>query len=296
MSDPLEVASRPIFVVGYGRSGTTWTYDLLTSHPQVAGVYESLLLAPEHLGHLHPRTEWDPESHVGISAKPYGIGQLADRDEAVRAARETLVPWLARAVGPEHRWVVEKTPSHVASLRAIADVFPRARIVHVVRDLRDAMASRQDMRRNWFREPALFGTLVAKPYAWRAAAEWVITMGWVEEAAALLPIHEVRYEELRARPAETLAALFAFCGIPADAGLVARIVAENDFAALADTGPGRFRRKGEVGTWRGELSAATRAMIAVRAGGTLAAKGYLRRPPVAHRVAFGVARRLGVAP
>ena len=292
----VEVASRPIFVVGFPRSGTTWTFELLASHPQVAGVFESLLLAPENLAYLHPRADWVPDSDAERHGHRRGMGQLIDREEAVRAARETLVPWLARAVEPEHRWLVEKTPEHALTLDAIADVFPAARIVHVVRDVRDAAVSRRDMRRSVGWPTRTPSALVMKPEAWRDAVEWDVTLRAVDAARARLPVHEVRYEDLRAQPAETLTRLFAFCEIPADHALVASCVAANDFAGHADTGQGRHRRRGRVGSWRDELGPAGRALISIRAGGVLAEKGYLRRPPIAHRAAFAVARRMGVGP
>ena len=294
MTDPLEVAARPIFVVGFPRSGTTWTFDLLATHPEVAGVFESMLLTPENVAYLRAGTDYTTvNARTGLRV---GLGQLIDRDDAILAARETLVSWLARAVGPEHRWLVEKTPAHAVTLDAVADVFPQARVVHVVRDVRDAIASRQDWRRGGGMRATPASALVMKPSVWRDSVEWDVTLRSVDAARARLPVHEIRYEQLHARPLETLRDLYAFCGIPADDDQLARIIAANDFARYARTGPGQFRRRGRVGSWRDELSLWTRALIAVLAGEALAAKGYLPRPPIANRLAFAVARRLGVGP
>ena len=290
----LEVASRPIFVVGGARSGTTWTIDLLSSHPRVAGLFETEIFQPGHLGLLHRRVSFEPVTHPDGFAK--GLGQIARREEVVAGMRPVLARFLARGVGPEHGWVVEKTPSHVGSLEAIADLFPDARIVNVVRDLRDVLVSRRaGARDSWDATRRPWAARVRRPFALVTAREWVTELERAEAARARLPVHDVAYEALHADPERELAALFAFCEIPADEALVREVVAANAFSRLPNTGFGEFRRAGRVGDWRTDLRRRDRLLAGAVAGRALTERGYTARPGAAYRAARVVqrARRRG---
>ncbi|HEX8206386.1 MAG TPA: sulfotransferase, partial [Solirubrobacteraceae bacterium] len=253
-----EVASRPILVVGAPRSGTTWVLELLASHPRVQGVFESHLFAEEFLGHLRADGRWHPEGglaaddHVGM---PFGLGQLAGRAEIVANARRTAVTWLAGRVAPGHGWVAEKTPGHGITLDAIAEVLPEARVVHVVRDLRDVVVSRRAA--SWHPAPA------DRPLARGLAREWRRQLERVDRARERLPVHEVAYERLHADPLGEVARLFAFCGVPHDDELVRDAVARNAFDRLPyERGEGLFRRAGRVGDHRERLGLVDRALVA----------------------------------
>lgn len=88
---------------------------------------------------------------------------------------------------------------------------------------------------------------------------------WLD--ASGLRCHVVRFEDLRTDPERTFAQVVGACGLPVDAGLVARAVAFSDFAELrrqelergfAERHPnarGEFFRRGEMGGWRADLPA-----------------------------------------
>jgi Sulfotransferase family len=276
-----EVASRPVFVVGAGRSGTTWVYDMLAAHPGVSGLHETRMFLPENLGPLRPghRFEAAPRAVPGSEGLS-GLGQVVDRAAVVASARAAAVGWLAEAVGAGQDCLVEKTPGHVATLDAIADLFPEARIVHVLRDVRDVLVSRRAaIRAGWWP-----GDRVGGPLALRTARQWAWVLDRVDAARARLPVHEVRYERLHADPAGEIAATFAFCGIPIDDGLVEEVVAANAFERHPVRGEGAFRRGGRVGDWRERLSPVDRLLVASQAGGALAERGYTERPGAVHRL------------
>lgn len=98
-----DLDAPPVFVVGSARSGTTWVLDAYRTHPLVAGVFESKLFARPHglSGLLHD-DHW--------SGRRSGLGVLTSRDEVVEVVRELASGWLAGALRPEHRFLVEKTP------------------------------------------------------------------------------------------------------------------------------------------------------------------------------------------
>jgi len=281
----LEVASRPVFVVGHPRSGTTWTYDLLTSHPAVAGVFESALFMREHIGVLADRfvrhikgisTQWEPAFREGFTRHRWGPAQLIDRDTAVASLRDVTTSWLANAVAADHRLLVEKTPGHDYSLPLLAELFPAARVVLVVRNGLDVAASTKAEQKGF--DPRW-------PGGWWASIRWARRAGrswaqWVTDGARIareipLPVHVVRYEALRAAPHEGLRRLFDFCALDWDEQLVADVVARNDIASIPDRGEGRFFRAGRVGDGRRQLTRIEQALFEGAAADALIAGGYL---------------------
>jgi sulfotransferase family protein len=272
-----QLVAPPIFVVGHHRSGTTWVFDLLSHPADVAGVFESWLFTSEFgLGGLLHWGLWDP-GYVGTVEKVFGrrggIGQLVTHEEVRNACSQLAQRWLARALQPGHRYLVEKSPDHLYAALAISDVFPDAKFVNVVRDGRDVAVS-VDAARSW--APGSIGrrassvSQVAK--RWRDALETSAKV-----AAHLGPrFFEVTYEQMKAEPLATATALFRFCGIDANEEQVAAALKATEFDKNYEGGDDRFRRAGRVGDWRRTFSLLDRLAFERASGGMLRTRGYER--------------------
>ena len=90
------------------RSGTTWLFDILTSHPQVAGVSESFLFLTPGLGSLL--------GPMHSSLEGVGVGRLLSGEELLAEVRTFSVRLLGRALGPGHRFIVERSAPPGAAL------------------------------------------------------------------------------------------------------------------------------------------------------------------------------------
>ncbi|MFO1050967.1 MAG: sulfotransferase [Planctomycetota bacterium] len=127
----LRGASRctatPIFVLGMPRSGTSLVEQILASHPQVHGAGE--LTAVDDVCALHPELRGDDG----------GDPSRIDAELLTRAAEEYLARTVPLAEG--RPYVVDKLPANFLNLGAITAMFPRARIVHCIRDARDTCYS-----------------------------------------------------------------------------------------------------------------------------------------------------------
>ncbi|OWK34714.1 TPR repeat protein [Fimbriiglobus ruber] len=122
---------RPVFVVGMPRSGTTLTEQILSSHPAVFGAGER------------------PFVDLGFSILPQALqtqGPPADcLTYVTRAAIERIADWhldkLRELDGGRARFVVDKMPDNYQLLGWIVTLFPRAKIIHCRRDVRDVALS-----------------------------------------------------------------------------------------------------------------------------------------------------------
>jgi hypothetical protein len=253
------------------RSGTTWAYDMLTSHPQVAGALETRLFNPMKGLPVFLQPDWHWNAQIG-DAPTGGLQELMSREEVVADLREIGARWLARAVEPQHRFLVEKTPAHVYAIRAIAEIYPEARFVHVLRDGRDVAVSTLAAGRS-------FAPAWREHYATRfadAGREWQARVRVARADGGRLGrrFTEVRYEQMKADPRGACRTLFGFCGIPFDDEIVERAVAVTDFDRNFRGGEGSFRRRGAVGEWRQRFGALDAARFDRAAGAMLVETGY----------------------
>lgn len=88
---------------------------------------------------------------------------------------------------------------------------------------------------------------------------------WLDESG--LPVHLVRYEDLRRDPEAVFGGVARFCGLPCDAARVRKAVAFSDFSEMSPQeqsngfrerplkAAGPFFRRGQAGSWREELPA-----------------------------------------
>lgn len=272
-----QLTAPPIFVVGLHRSGTTWVFDMLSSHPEAAGVFESGLFS-QNLGfaplfraeHWYQGQEGRLESDRRFFGATFRLNQLIDRDQLVRDVRDLSGRWLSRSLEPQHRYLVEKTPQHVETMPLIAELFPGAAFIHVIRDGRDMVVSRQAAARSW---PGLPSRSVN---VGDTASYWASGVRSAREAAqdAGLRYTEVRYERLRLAPEDGLRDLFEFCSIPADDPLIARICQETSLSRQQRGEEDAFRRRGEIGEWRERFDLRDRFRFDRAAGQMLVELGY----------------------
>lgn len=185
-----------IFNVGARRSGTYWMQRIVCAHQSVAEVPSETHVFSHGIAPLMERFHHDEPGSREVGSV------YADRERlvgAVRALCDTVFGEFARA-GEEH--VAERTPWHVHHLPLIAEVYPDARFVHIVRDGRDAVRS-----------------LVAQPWGpatvAEAAEEWRRSVAAGRTAAPALGerLLEVRYEAMLADPASEIGRLYSHLGL-----------------------------------------------------------------------------------
>jgi hypothetical protein len=273
----------PVFVIGVPRSGTTWVWRMLESHPAAGGLLETYMFdATWGLAALlkrlpEPGAETQVPEPGAETPVPAGLGRLFDREELIGEIREIGARWL-RLGAPDARFVIEKSPWHLRQARLLAEVFPEARFVNVLRDGRDVTVSLISARRSWSDVGPSDAREVVEEVArlWRDAH---ILAGRAREAAGDRLL-EVRYERLLADPAAGCRRLFGHCGMPADDALIETVVEGTAFNRIPEQerGEGMSARKGRSGEWRERFGLLDAFRFDRIAGTTLARTGYEDKP------------------
>jgi hypothetical protein len=156
----------PVFVLGKHRSGTTWLANLLCRHPEIAGIqherhrgiHESAFFSSIHgrYGDLQNKSSFIELVEV-IAASDYFRLAGADR-KRLHSLWPTSYEGLFRSVMDAYAarqaasYWVEKTPPHTLRAEQLAQWYPDALFIGVVRDPEEVVAS--TIARSEHRSPA----------------------------------------------------------------------------------------------------------------------------------------------
>jgi hypothetical protein len=228
-----------VFVVGCPRSGTTYLQKLLASHPRVLTGQESDLFDM----YIGPLTRiWERELRTPSDGRGgVGLGCYLSEEEFITAVKGFLMQLLKPMISnlQPNEIFLEKTPSHAFFIEEILELLPQARFIHILRDVRDVVASLLAASRSW-------GKGWAPRDAKQAARLWLRHVEAVERTKAEVPVgqfFEVRYEMLWETPNEVLKKLSDFMGMEWPDQDIAEAVRMNSFEA-AKRGLGTLIPKG----------------------------------------------------
>jgi len=254
-----------IFVVGARRSGTNWLQRILTAHPEVAGMPSETYIFSQG---IRPLAELFQHATPG---SPKTARTYMPRAAFLRAAREFTDRVFAetlRSIAPGASHLVERTPWHVYDLELMADVYPEAAIVHIIRDGRDV--ARSLLSKNWGPD-----TMEAAAEEWRSSVEAGRATG-----GTLPNYSEVVYERLLTDPEAGIRSLYQRLGLTLDPEILDAALLEAKSAFNVDPA---FPSIGS-GKWRETLAPADLRTFDRVAGQLLEELGYEREPPPPRRL------------
>lgn len=308
-SAPAPSGAPVFFVVGQQKSGTTWLMRMLDAHPEILCKGEGRFFD----------AGWRQKSlkESGVLRPPSSLYNAMLNDEYLRLWIERSV-WSRDEAAEEHlnnltrmsidyflqgalsgtgkKMVGDKSPLLTPeTVREISDIYPEARVIHIIRDGRDAAVSAAHHARNFGKArgtrsragqsvPAEPGeSIFTEGQLGKLAADWSARVGRaVEDGPARLGTNyqEVRYENLLQRPEEELRRLLAFLGAGAGEEDVRRCVGSASFEKLSkgrkrgEEDASSFFRKGVAGDWEGVFTEQDRRIFEEVAGALLVRLGY----------------------
>lgn len=232
---PERLVQSPVFILSPPRSGSTLLRCVMGSHPRLHAPHEL------HLGDLRVVTA----TRMGQwSLDPLGL----DVREVEYMLWDRLLDWELRRSGKDT--LVEKTPHHVFIWERLAECWPEARFVFLLRHpgqvVRSALSAATSIPLRTRLKVGAGFALDGLRYGWEnnpvsSADQLFVHLRRLDEARRALPGFTIRYEELTGAAEPVLRELCAYLGIAYDA----RMLDYGDF----DHGPFEFG----IGDWRDKI-------------------------------------------
>lgn len=239
-----ENISRPIYILGMGRSGTTILGKILSVHPEIGFLNE-------------PKALWysinDKDDLIGTYSNTVGRYWLDASDVTPQIIQSAHRLYAFYATLTLSKRIVDKYPEMIFRVSYLKTIFPDAQFVIIVRNGWDTIRSvctwsgknqvtKNGEIHNWWGENNQKWRLLVQQVVPHipllapiiddiqemtrqedlAAVEWIATMHQGQRVINQFPgdVFVVRYEEMTTCPREIMANLIKFCGLSEDSFFV----------------------------------------------------------------------------
>lgn len=199
LEKPETENTQHVFLVGFPRSGTTLTEQILASHTDVKSSEERELLyhATRTLQKKYPRATSIVE-----------LLDVADK-ASFQLARKAYWASVAKHLGSDFDVLIDKLPLNIACLPLINKIFPNAKIIVALRDPRDVCLSCffQDFRLNASMKNFL---------SWQSTLQFysAVMNFWIDIRDLItLEYKEIRYEDTVSNFPHEIKTVFEFLDI-----------------------------------------------------------------------------------
>lgn len=245
-----------VFATGFDKSGTTWLMDILNHHPeitcrgsgQIFNFYKDIHFLSDHGG-------YGVFVKNAIEARWFGMGGKVWFDEKVVAAnfRNLVAASFERYNIKKSKYVGDK--STVQDVALIRQMFPKAKIICMVRDVRDvAVSFAYHFKRgnsNKFNDDGTF----QEAYLKQVMEAWCAYSEHIRKCMTDSDLKVVKYEDMLANPRAVIAEIYKFMNVAMDDNLLKKVVEETSFENMSggrkagEEDQNSYFRKGIVGDW-----------------------------------------------
>lgn len=307
------------FIAGEMRSGTSWLRRTMSAHPEIACGHEGSFFGRDYDHEQIPVYDGPVSSFTRALAvsdeyriwHELGWNQWTDGfEEDLRNLNRLAVDYfLSKEVARTGKTIVgDKSPQHTECLDEIYEIYPDARIVHIVRDGRDVAVSAMH---HWWRlakdqpggifqlepeELEIRDAYLADREGFLASGRSIFTEDRLRQLATrwnyrVRKAHEdgttyygdnyleIRYEDLLADGPDRLRRIFRLLGARNDARAIEICTRASSFERVSNRRPGEedassFFRKGVAGDWKSVFTERDREIYGSLAGDQLVRMGY----------------------
>lgn len=249
---------QKLFVIGCGKSGTTWLRNILHGHPEIAIFGEGSFawrLIP-----LFTQAANLFNQHQSKGQPPFT--QLDEPD--LRLIARLIIDnafwkYLQHSEKPveQIKIVGDKTPQHTIAIPLLNTLYPESKFIHIYRDPRDVATSA------WFHDGVNDPHRNFEQFIKHFMNEvWPLQVGTARSVGPLLGPErflELRYEDLLDNERDEIKRLLTFLNVKSSDDSITRCSDAGSFKKMTggrergDEDNSKFYRKGVAGDWRNHL-------------------------------------------
>lgn len=208
-----------VFVVGSGRSGTTWLQAMLSMHPDIYSGPETNFFGAFAAAE---------QSFSKVKGRRVGLSEYFSHDLFYGSMANLFRVMLSGLPEPDSqpKIFLEKSPHHCLYSDFLLKTFPDARFIHLVRDSRAVVASMLKGSKTWAKD-------------WASDDVDAAATGWVQKVNAAQSLKkrvssenyiEIKYEDLRINTHQELSNLLTWLRIEAPDAWIEQAVVENSLS------------------------------------------------------------------
>jgi len=234
------------WVIGCGRTGSTWLAEMLGDLPKIRRWHEPYF--GRLFKHLQDRPEELDRNTSFFARRHQKIWLDGIRDIFFKMVHDRY-PQFGR-----HSLMIKEvnTPELYGWLQTL---FPAGRMILLIRDPFDILDSYLDLQKSgsWNKKFGDASAPLSEENVRKTAEHICSTMSQAISAYDAFPLEQrlqIRYEDLLADPAPHLLACAELVSVAIDQDTAANIAEKHHFDNYAETGALKFRRHGKAGVWR----------------------------------------------